>query len=447
MTLRAIADDLAADFAACGPLATCQRLALQPQRAGRTVAIRCPWHDDATPSCTITIGPERTIRAHCFSCGESWDVLSLIARVERLDIKSDFRRVVERGAEIAGRHDLLARLQLEADAESVRQSLTDVAAIVAKLKLSATRSKYGVAIACPTGKHPGPCYVSRARSGAIWAKCKACGWSGDVIALVGAVRGLEHEAAVQAAAEIAHVQVRPRVATPLPPPPPRLVRPSAPEPTYPDREQVLDLLGACVRVNQDEQVAAWLASRGLDADAVAIRDLALALPRCARVPPWARFRGRPWTDTGHRLIVPLFDSQGLERSVHACRVVDGSTPKRIAPAGHKVAGLIMADTMTRLMLAAGRWPEWAAGSARVVVCEGEPDWLTWAVRTPLYRCPAHAVMGIIAGSWTDEIAAAIPMGAAVVIWTDHDRAGERYATQIAASLRGRCSTLRGAIHG
>jgi DNA primase len=61
----------------------------------------CPWHDDSNPSCSITIGADETLRAHCFACGHTADVLELIAKVRNLDIKKDFPGVLAAAARIA----------------------------------------------------------------------------------------------------------------------------------------------------------------------------------------------------------------------------------------------------------------------------------------------------------------------------------------------------------
>jgi len=64
--------------------------------------VLCPWHEERTPSCSVTLGEDGTIRAHCFGCGQSGDALSLIAAARGLDIKTQFGAVIEQAAEIAG---------------------------------------------------------------------------------------------------------------------------------------------------------------------------------------------------------------------------------------------------------------------------------------------------------------------------------------------------------
>lgn len=71
------------------------------QRQARGVTVFCPAHDERTPSCSVTRGPDGTLRFRCFGCDASGDVFDLIAQVERLDRKRDFPRVLEIAAGMA----------------------------------------------------------------------------------------------------------------------------------------------------------------------------------------------------------------------------------------------------------------------------------------------------------------------------------------------------------
>lgn len=322
------------------------------QRQARGYVIRCPWHRENTPSCSVKAGPDGTLRIHCFACSKSWDVLSLVAQVHGLDTHHDFPAVLVAAAELARRWDIIE-----------------------------------------------------------------------------AIEGQER------AAE------RRRAAPPAPPPSP------APEPEpkadYPPADEVAELLAAAILVDEDAEVIARLRARGLDALEVAVRDLALALPRpCPTLPSWARFRGQSWVGAGYRIILPVYDHQGVERSVRAWRMTDEGR-KRIAPTGCRMSGLVLADSMMREVLRAGGWPSWNPNPPRFVVVEGEPDFLSWAVRTPLYEQPRHAVVGVESGAWCEAIASRIPSGATVVVRTHHDKAGNGYAATIADTLGTRCRLLRG----
>jgi len=346
-----LGDDLkkqvASDWARLGAASACERLGVQARREGRNAIIQCLWHSDKSPSCSVSIGSEGTLRFHCFACDQTWDVFSAVAQCAGLDVSSDFPRVLVRAAELVGRWDV-----------------------------------------------------------------------------VDEVEGRETR----------------REAAPLPARPPVKAEPTK---DYPPESEVLELLGACSRVNQDRGVWDWIIGRGFDPHDVAVRDLALALPpQFESLPPWARFRGRSWAETGHRLIVPLWDHRGALRSVRAGRVVDGDSPKRLPPAGHRVSGLVMLDSMGREVFRAGGWPTWNPNPPRFVVVEGEPDFIAMASEVPLNCAPQYAVIGIYAGSWTDDVAAVLPSGSKVAVWTDNDAAGEKYASKIRESIESRCDMQR-----
>jgi hypothetical protein len=190
-----------------------------------------------------------------------------------------------------------------------------------------------------------------------------------------------------------------------------------------------------------------------------VRILPIHLPEDDH-PSWAWW-WRPWTVDGFRLVVPVYDAQGRMRLLRGWRwqpVPDlpsgwSQPAKRMAPKGVSGRGLVMANPKGLQLLRgelpqAGCWepwrqpddpPELLPGHPPIVVLEGEPDWLSGA-RT----WPDWCVLGIYSGSWTPEIAARMPDGAEVYVWTDPDEAGDRYLSQIADSLRGRCKVWRAA---
>ena len=68
-----------------------------------------------------------------------------------------------------------------------------------------------------------------------------------------------------------------------------------------------------------------------------------------------------------------------------------------------------------------------------MICEGLPDWLTKIARN--HGNPeAPAVLGIVSGSWTQAHADKVPDGCRVLIATDRDKDGDRYAAKIAETL-------------
>ncbi len=190
----------------------------------------------------------------------------------------------------------------------------------------------------------------------------------------------------------------------------------------------------------------FLRSRGIDPRVVEERGLALALPEDAHVPPWARFgaRGPKWVTAGYRLLLPLYDHHGEIRSARA-RYLGKRHPKSLAPDGHECTGLVMADALGLYLLKHGSRPEWWTPDApplRVVIAEGETDFLTFACEASDADEHAPAVLGVVNGSWTAELAARLPDGAHVIIATDNDDAGEKYAARIASTLAGRADLFR-----
>lgn len=317
------------------------------------------------------------------------------------------------------------------DARSVRASLTDVRKLIASLRLAEgyrpVPQAGGLIIRCPWHEErTASCSVRLGRDGTVAVRCHGCGATGDVFALVAVASGLDvrrdFALVVERAAELAGVSATDPV-------PARRTVPAVVERDYPPISEVRVLLGACGPVSSDAEASAMLTGRGLDAELVDHHTLAVVLPASARVPRWASFRGVPWTRTGHRLLVPMFDASGVLRTVRAWRVIDGDTPKRLPPGGYRASGVVMADEFALAMLR-GTWTP-----RRVVIFEGEPDFV--AHRT-LAGGVLAARLGIVSGSWSDELAARIPEGAEVSIATDDDAAGERYATEIRTSLEGRC---------
>lgn len=89
------------------PLDVARRLGLldgAKWQAGGGLLVRCPnGHDKRAPSCSLTVGADGTLRAHCFgACGLTGDVFTLVAASEGLDTRRDFRAVFLRAAELAG---------------------------------------------------------------------------------------------------------------------------------------------------------------------------------------------------------------------------------------------------------------------------------------------------------------------------------------------------------
>jgi hypothetical protein len=151
--------------------------------------------------------------------------------------------------------------------------------------------------------------------------------------------------------------------------------------------------------------------------------------------------------------VPLYDARGALRSLHArdIGIVEAGRPKAVTGKGTSTKGLVMADPLGREVLALGRLPDWwmLGRPLRVVISEGEPDWLTWATRYGDGDAESPACLGIIggghSGSWTPELGRRLPARSQVFVRTDLDKPGEQYASAIARSI-GHCRVSRKVDH-
>lgn len=332
---------------------------------------------------------------------------------------------------------------------AVRRSLVDVLRICHDLGLDdgVRGQARGVFIRCPWHAERTPsCSVRRGEDGTIGVRCFACDKTGDVLDLVAVASGLDtrrdFSEVLRRAEELAGMMPERAVPHPY-----HRLEP-APGPGWPPLGEVEDLWSSCVAATEDRDLAAWLCSRAIDPAAVDMLGLARALPSGRPLPRWARCQGISWSDGGHRCIVPMFDRSGALRSVRGRRL-SSDQPKSAPPAGYRLGGLVMADALGRLVLTTGRrpagWPDDVP--LRLVVTEGEPDFLTWSVSFSDADATAPAVIGVVAGCWTDDLAARVPSRSKVIIRTDHDLAGEKYARSIEESLGARCNVVRGGAEG
>jgi len=327
------------------------------------------------------------------------------------------------------------------DVRTVREALTDVWLVVRSLGLEkgAKRQPRGAAVVCcPVhGDRTPSCSVRIGPDGTIQVKCFACDFGGDVLALVGAVRGLDLRADFRAvltdAAEMANIRLddpdrRERPAPPrraLPPEPERLT------------DEAFDRIAADVLTASPlaGDVAAYLDRRGLleQARAAGVGALpsrqapmlaelarahgarALALSGLARVQP----DGRPaldrlaWND--HRLLIPWF-GPGIGAPIASLqrRRLDAGEPRYVSPPGRR----------SPFPYGVERVGEEATKHTAIVFVEGALDVL--AARA-LYRDERldRVVLGIPGlANWRPEWAA-YAKGRRAIVAVDSDAAGER----------------------
>lgn len=81
----------------------------KPQSTG--LMVLCPHHSERTPSCSLTTGPDGTLRVKCFGCDWTADVIGLVAEVYGIEPRGDgFKQAVAEAARIAGLHSLADEL-------------------------------------------------------------------------------------------------------------------------------------------------------------------------------------------------------------------------------------------------------------------------------------------------------------------------------------------------
>lgn len=190
------------------------------------------------------------------------------------------------------------------------------------------------------------------------------------------------------------------------PPPPK--EPPKP-PAYPPRSEVEALWGSCGPIAGP--VAAWVDSRGADAELVRAWDLARSLPR-GRVPKWAEaWRGGWWC------VLPAYDGDGVLRTLRARWVLPGDAPraKTRPPTGFELAGTALAG------------PGALQARGDVLVVEGEPAFLVAATRSGM------PTFGVYAGCGGPAIWRGVR--GVVHIATDADDQGDHYAERIAGWAR------------
>lgn len=320
------------------------------------------------------------------------------------------------------------------DADHIKRSLTDPRRLVAKLGLAKGaiwQGAGGVSVRCPVHAEKTPsCSVTRGPDGTVRVRCFGCDFSGDGLTLIAHVYGLDprrdFSAVLDAAREVLGLGSHDTLKThPRPQPVPAL---GIVEREYPPASEVSGVWEAALPVDQVEPAQITLALRGL----FPTPDLARALTESATLPRWAKYQGRTWAETGHRIILQAFDCRGEPRSLRAWQVSrDYQGPKRLPAAGHKATELVLANALAAQHLASPGAP------INLLVAEGEPDFLALC-----QAYPGVNVIGVMNGSWTEAFAERVPFGSIVMVRTHLDEAGNKYAQNITTTLKGRAVVRR-----
>ena len=367
----------------------------------------------------------------------------------------------------------------------------DLAELAARLGLTVGRGGFGPCPGCGAARRgAGDPRVPVGVYGAgrdRW-RCQAggCDAGGDAVALLAYVRCGENPGAGDPRWPAILAELRGADPVPVSRPAPRPA-PVSPVAAPPDRAEVAALWAACspLDVLEDNDPALrWLrCRRGLSVEGIAALDLARAMPAAGTLPAWVPSLGiaRATWRAVYRLAVPVYDARGMLAALRfraidrypldapppGCRVEarngravlvaplwtppgepvqgeDRELPKALAARGcGHAAGLVLADPLGVALLRGELEDGGVRWDGRVVIVEGEPD--LWAYATAMSRArngASYAVFGHMAGAWTAAHAARIPDGARVLLATDDDDAGDRYAETVRDTLKGRCNVAR-----
>lgn len=257
-------------------------------------------------------------------------------------------------------------------------------------------------------------------------------------------------------------KAKPPVQPPSPPVTPEEDDPNAPPTPTPDEVRAARAKGKrwneLTREEGLDDVRAWLAARGLDG--AAFGSWLWAFPRNFEGPPWlhhwltdrdqksptyGRFTGRhlPQITRGYQVGVVVVDLDGQERRIWLRGVTPElnqprltkeeraagkkDPPSKIAPIPGSTRGLVMATPNVVVWLQ-GK----SACPKRLLIVEGETDFM--AARAAWGLLPDLGIVGIRAGSWLPEHGKKIPADCLVLIGTDNDEPGDRYARLIEQTL-------------
>jgi hypothetical protein len=279
------------------------------------------------------------------------------------------------------------------------------------------------------------------RDGTVGAHCFGCAWNGNALHLIGAVKGWnmlgDFRRVLEEAASIAGVRLADfaEASPAAPPAPPR--PPTTPSPLVrPPRAELDALWAASAEVDatgpaseEDLDVCRFLARRRWWPPTIAQLGVCRVLPLEHAWPSWwPASWARAW-----RLAVLAFEADGTPAALHA-RAVTDATPKSRWPYGgrdraYAFSRLLFADAGGQALLRGER----PARCEAVVLVEGITDFLAAAAAFLESGAP-YAVLGATAGGFGALSDVRLPPDLPVVIATDHDGAGERYATEIRGAL-------------
>jgi hypothetical protein len=109
------------------PRALCAALGLEKgaRRQARGWLVRCPAHEDRSPSCSVICSDKGRTRVHCFGCGLSGDCFVLAAPVLGRDLRREFPELVRELGERLGETSDLPALRRHSASTPARAGVWD----------------------------------------------------------------------------------------------------------------------------------------------------------------------------------------------------------------------------------------------------------------------------------------------------------------------------------
>lgn len=316
----------------------------------------------------------------------------------------------------------------------LRRRLCDPIDLVRRLGLEegAKRQARGLMVRCPVHAERTPsCSIRQAEDGTVAAKCHGCNWSGDALSLVAVVRGLDPHRdfprVIQEAAALCGYVVDDSKPAPPPVAWKPLALPPRQRPPVTEVEAIWVASSSVAEATAD--VALFLLRRRLSLPDLSKLDLVRVAPLKYAWPSW-------WPETwakSWRIVTRAYEADGKLASLHA-RAIDDASPKTRWPFNCRADGLIFGDAAGVALLRGD-----ARAFDRVLVVEGLTDMIAaslWAVGRRV------AVISVTSGSSAALMHVRWPSGVPVVVATDHDDAGNRYAAAVEAAVPKRISVAR-----
>ena len=279
-----------------------------------------------------------------------------------------------------------------------------------------------------------------------WRCWSKCGESGDAVDFTMRSHGLGFIGAVHHLAELAGLLWERESRTPVRASP--STQRQRHSPRRPPAHEAAALWATALPVTNVAEAVAYLESRELDPARIEELDLARVLALGVNLPACATHWRRAGEDF-FRLLCPVYGAGGRLESLRArpLRQRTEAEGRKALPLMGDNGGLIMADALVRLVLSGAALGDGSSAAAELqrvglAVMEGEPDFLDQASAFSDANEGATAVIGIVSGAWSTEIADRIPPCTAYLC-THLDPAGDAYANAIGRDLKRRgCSLYR-----